>query len=228
MVPAGFDHGGRARRVEFASPLERARAAAGDADVVARDGRLVWRGEPVVAIEEIRLRGAHNLENAMAAAAVTLARGVDPAAVRAALAGFAGVAHRLEEVARIDGVLYVDDSKATNVASAVVGIRSFAGGVHAILGGRGKREDYAPLAAAVAERCRAAYLIGEEAGRLRAALEPAGVRVHDCGDLEHAVAEARAAAAPDEVVLLSPACASYDQYRSFEERGRHFKELVRG
>jgi UDP-N-acetylmuramoylalanine--D-glutamate ligase len=227
VVPAGFDHGGRARRVEFASPLSEA-GGAGDADAIARDGRLVWRGEPVIALDEIRLRGAHNLENALAAAAVTLARGIDPAAVRAALAGFAGVAHRLEEVARIDGVLYVDDSKATNVASAVVGIRSFASGVHAILGGRGKREDYAPLAAAVGERCRAAYLLGEEAGRLRAALEPADVRLHDCGDLEHAVAEARAAAAPDEVVLLSPACASYDQYRSFEERGRHFKELVRG
>ena len=126
-------------------------------------------------------------------------------------------------------MLYVDDSKATNVASAVVGIRSFPGGVHAILGGRGKQEDYAPLAAAVAERCTAAYLIGEEAGRgSGAALEPAGVPVRDCGDLEHAVAAARAAAAPGEVVLLSPACASYDQYRSFEERGEHFKALARG
>jgi UDP-N-acetylmuramoylalanine--D-glutamate ligase len=230
VVPAGLDHLGPARRVEFASPLANGGAGgvARDADVVARDGALVWRGEPVVAIDEIRLRGAHNLENAMAAAAVTLARGLEPAAVRAALAGFAGVAHRLEEVARIDGVLYVDDSKATNVASAVVGIRSFPGGVHAILGGRGKGEDYAPLAAAVAERCRAAYLIGEEADRLRAALEPAGVPVRDCGDLERAIAEARPAAAPGEVVLLSPACASYDQYRSFEERGRHFKALVRG
>ena len=197
-----------------------------EADIVIADDRLVWRGEPLIALDEIRLRGAHNLENAMAAAAVTLARGVDPGAVRAALAGFAGVAHRLEEVARVDDVLYVDDSKATNVASAVVGIRSFAGGVHAILGGRGKQEDYAPLAAALAERGRAAYLIGEEAGRLAEALAPAGVPLHDCGDLERAVAAARAAAAPGEVVLLSPACASYDQYRSFDERGDHFKALV--
>jgi UDP-N-acetylmuramoylalanine--D-glutamate ligase len=199
---------------------------AGEPDLRIRDRRLAWRGEAVIALEEIRLRGAHNLENAMAAAAVTLARGVDPAAVRAALAGFAGVAHRLEEVTRIDGVLYVDDSKATNVASAVVGIRSFPGGVHAILGGRGKREDYAPLAAAVAERCTAVYLIGEEAPRLQAALAPTGVPARDCGDLEHAMGAARAAAAPGEVVLLSPACASYDQYRSFEERGRHFKSLA--
>jgi UDP-N-acetylmuramoylalanine--D-glutamate ligase len=250
VVPAGFDHGGAARRVEFASPMRSGAGAAGGpgapggagaaggadaaggagaagaADLVIADGHLAWRGEPVVAVEEIRLRGAHNLENSMAAAAVTLARGVDPDAVRAALAGFAGVAHRLEEVARIDGVLYVDDSKATNVASAVVGIRSFPGGVHAILGGRGKQEDYAPLAAAVAERCAAAYLIGEEAQRLRAALEPAGVPLRDSGELERAMAEARAAAAPGEVVLLSPACASYDQYRSFEERGAHFKALA--
>jgi UDP-N-acetylmuramoylalanine--D-glutamate ligase len=199
----------------------------GAPDLVLRDDRLVWRGEPLVAVEQIRLRGTHNLENAMAAAAVTLARGVDPPAVRAGLASFAGVAHRLEEVARIDGVLYVDDSKATNVASAVVGIRSFAAGVHAILGGRGKNEDYAPLAAAVVERCTAAYLIGEEAARLQSALAPTGVPVSDCGDLERAVAAARAAASPGDVVLLSPACASYDQYRSFEERGAHFKELVR-
>ena len=175
---------------------------------------------------DIRLRGAHNVENAMAAAAVTLARGIDPAAVRAALAGFAGVEHRLEEVARVGDVLYVDDSKATNVASAVVGIRSFAGGVHVILGGRGKHEDYAPLAAAVAERCRAAYLIGEEEERLAAALASTGVAAHRCGDLDHAVAAARAAAAPGEVVLLSPACASYDQYRSFNERGDEFKALA--
>jgi UDP-N-acetylmuramoylalanine--D-glutamate ligase len=240
VVPAGLDHGVSARRIEFASPLgPRAEAAGGGsagpsgpaaaaADLLIRDGRLVWRGEPFVAVDEIRLRGAHNLENAMAAAAVTLARGVDPGAVRAGLASFAGVAHRLEEVARIGGVLYVDDSKATNVASAVVGIRSFPGGVHAILGGRGKGEDYAPLAAAVAERCTAAYLIGEEAVRLRPALAAARIPMRDCGDLERAMAAARAVAAPGEVVLLSPACASYDQYRSFEERGHHFKALVRG
>ena len=252
VVPAGFAREVAARRVEFASPLASggetrgafggsanvagaaattrsapAESAAG-ADLIVRDDQLAWRGEPIVAIEEIRLRGAHNLENAMAAAAVTLARGIDPGAIRAALAGFAGVAHRLEEVARVDGVLYVDDSKATNVASAVVGIRSFDGGVHAILGGRGKREDYAPLASAVRERCTAAYLIGEEAARLAAALEHTGVPARDCGDLERATAAARAAASPGDVVLLSPACASYDQYRSFEERGDHFKALARG
>ena len=228
VAPAGLDPGGPARRIVFESPLvEGNRTGSAAADVVVRDGHVVWRGEPVIAIAEIRLRGVHNLENAMAAAAVTLARGLEREAVSAALAGFAGVAHRLEEVVRIDGVLYVDDSKATNVASAVVGIRSFPGGVHAILGGRGKHEDYAPLAAAVGERCAAAYLIGEEAGRLRSALERAGVPLRECGDLERAMAAARAAAAAGEVVLLSPACASYDQYRSFEQRGEHFKALAR-
>src|SRR5207248_7646993 len=96
-------------------------------------GELVWRGEPLMRADEIRMRGAHNRSNAMAAAAAALARGIDAGAVCAALATFAGVPHRLEEVATRDGVLYVNDSKATNVASAVVGIRAFEGGVHLIL-----------------------------------------------------------------------------------------------
>ena len=213
----------RAAAVRFEPPGAEDGTPAADAAV--RDGHLTWRGEPVVAVADIRLRGAHNLENALAAAAVTLARGIDPAAVRSALQGFAGVAHRLEEVGRAGGVLYVDDSKATNVASAIVGLRSFPGGVHAILGGRGKGEEYAALATALAAHGRAAYLIGEEAPRLADAL--AGVvPVHGCGTLDRAVAAARAAARPGDVVLLSPACASFDQYRSFEERGDHFKALV--
>ena len=198
----------------------------GDVDV--RDGRLRWRGEPFMDTHDVRLRGAHNLENAMAAAAACLARGLPAAAVRAGLASFAGVPHRLEDVATVNGVLYVNDSKATNVASAVVGIASFPGGVHAILGGRGKRSDFAPLAAPLAQRARAAYLIGEAAPQLGAALAASGVPLHQCGDLPAAVAAARAAAQPGDVVLLSPACASYDQYRSFEERGQHFRQLVEG
>ncbi|MGH2969579.1 MAG: glutamate ligase domain-containing protein, partial [Solirubrobacteraceae bacterium] len=170
---------------------------------------------------------AHNVENAMAAAAVTLARGVDPDAVRAALRSFAGLAHRLEEVLSARGVLYVNDSKATNVASAVVGIDSFAGGVHVILGGRSKGGGFAGLARPVAERCRAAYLIGETAGELRAALAPTGVTLHDCGELERAVAAASREAGDGDVVLLSPACPSFDRYASYEERGDHFRALAR-
>jgi UDP-N-acetylmuramoylalanine--D-glutamate ligase len=210
------DLGGAARRVAFGP----------GGDAAERDGRLWWRDEPLLAVDEIRLRGAHNRENAMAAAAVCLARGVPVSAVREGLAGFAGVAHRLEEVATIGGVRYVNDSKATNVASAVVGIESFQGGVHAILGGRGKGGDYSPLAGPVAERCRAAYLIGESAAQIRDALTPTGVPLHDCGDLERAVAAARRAARPGDTVLLSPACTSFDQYDSFEQRGDHFRALV--
>ncbi len=144
--------------------------------------------------EEVRLRGPHNRLNAMAAAAVTLARGMAPAAVREGLASFAGVAHRLEEIATLDGVLYINDSKATNVASAVAGLESLAGGVHVILGGRGKGGDYAPLAAPVAERARAAYLIGETAPKSAAALAGTGVPILEAGDLERALAAARRAA----------------------------------
>jgi UDP-N-acetylmuramoylalanine--D-glutamate ligase len=225
VVPPGLEVGGKAQRIVFAPPGA-APAPAAPADMVVEEGMLCWRGEPVMPVADIRLRGAHNLENAMAAAAVCLARGLDGDAVRSALSAFAGVAHRLEEIATLSGVLFVDDSKATNVASAVVGLRSFDGGVHAILGGRGKGEDYAPLAVAAAERCRAAYLIGEEAPSLRRALAGTGIALHDCGTLSRAVTAARAAAAAGEVVLLSPACASYDQYRSFEERGNHFRALL--
>lgn len=222
VLPSGMaadpDIGGRARRVTF--------GPGGLLD--AAGSELRWHGEPFMEAAELRLRGPHNLENAMAAAAVALARGLPSHAVREALATFAGVEHRLEEVATVDGVLYVNDSKATNVASAIVGIESFPGGVHAILGGSRKGSDYTPLAEPVGERAAAVYLIGETAPDLRAALGPTGVPLHDCGDLEHAVAAARRAARPGDVVLLSPASASYDQYRSFEERGRHFRALATG
>jgi UDP-N-acetylmuramoylalanine--D-glutamate ligase len=186
---------------------------------------VLFRGEPLLPAAEVRLRGAHNLENAMAAAAAALATGLDRDAVVDALASFAGVSHRLEEVATRDGVLYVNDSKATNVASALVGIEAFEGGVHAILGGSLKGGGFAGLRPAVAARCRACYLIGEAAERL--AEDLAGtVPLERCGDLERAVASASRAARPGEVVLLSPACASFDQYRDFEARGDHFRALA--
>ena len=192
-------------------------------------GRLWWQGAPLLAADELRLRGAHNLQNALAAAAVCLARGVDPDAVRAGLRSFAGVAHRLEEVARRDGVLYVNDSKATNVASTLVALRAFPdGGVHLILGGQGKGQDFAALREAVAASCRAVYLIGEDAARIAAALEGVAVPLRECGDLERAVAAASAAASAGEAVLLSPACASFDQFPDFEARGERFAALARG
>ena len=140
------------------------------------------------------------------------------AAVRAALRGFAGVPHRLEEVAERDGVLYVNDSKATNVASALVALRAFAGRrVHLLLGGQGKGQDFAPLRAALADGDVTPYAFGEDAARLP------GERF---ATLEDALAAAGAAARPGDVVLLSPACASFDQFRDFEARGDHFRALV--
>ena len=222
VAPLGLgveDLGGCARRVCF--------GAGPEAELADRAGQLWWDEQPLLAVSELGLRGEHNVQNAMAAAAVCLARGLDPEAVAAGLRSFRGLAHRLEEVATVDGVLYVNDSKATNVASALVGIASFPGGVHAILGGRSKGGGFAELAPIVAERCRAAYLIGETAPQLRRDLEPAGIPLYVCGDLERAVAAARAAAQPGEVVLLSPACPSFDQYASYEQRGDHFRALAR-
>ena len=176
---------------------------------------------------EIGLRGAHNLENAAAAAAAALAAGVSREAVAEALRTFPGVAHRLEEVADIGGVLYVNDSKATNVASAAKGIEAFEGGVHVILGGSPKGGGFTGLRQAVGARCRAAYLIGQAAQTLAEDLEGT-VALHRCGTLERAVGHAGGAAKPGDVVLLSPACASYDQFRDYEERGERFRDLVPG
>ena len=212
------DLGGCARRVTF--------GPGPGPDLSERAGYLWWGEAAMISVDELALPGAHNVENAMATAAVCLARGVDPEAVVAGLRTFAGVRHRLERIAVRDGVSWVNDSKATNVASTIVALRAFAGGVHLIAGGRGKRQDFSPLAGEVAERCRAVYLIGEAADELARALEPAGVPLREAGDLQTAVAMARAAAQPGEVVLLSPACASFDQYADFEARGDHFRALV--
>jgi UDP-N-acetylmuramoylalanine--D-glutamate ligase len=212
------DLGGCARRVLFGSGP--------GADVSDRAGYLWWGEEPLLPVAEIRLRGAHNRENAMAAAAVCLARGVPLDAVRGGLRTFAGVAHRLETIAHRAGVDYVDDSKATNVASTLVALRAYTSGVHLIAGGRGKCQDFTPLAPVVPERCRAVYLIGEAAAEIELALAGTGVALERCGDLPCAVAAARAAAQAGDTVLLSPACASYDQYPNYEARGDHFRALV--
>jgi UDP-N-acetylmuramoylalanine--D-glutamate ligase len=174
---------------------------------------------------EVRLRGRHNLENAGAARTAARERGISEPAIALALSSFAGVMHRLEEVGERDGVVYVNDSKATNVAATLVALEAFDGGVHLILGGRAKGEDFTRLRGPVAAVCAAVYLIGEAAAEIRAALDGA-VPLHDCGDLEHAVRAASAAATPGQTVLLSPACASYDQFANFEERGERFTELV--
>jgi UDP-N-acetylmuramoylalanine--D-glutamate ligase len=221
------DLGGCGRRVRFC-PVE-GEAADPDCEVSLREGVIFAADEPLILTEELQLLGAHNVENAMAAAAATLASGLPRDAVAEGLRGFRGVRHRLERVRELNGVPYVNDSKATNVASALAGIRAFEGGVRLIAGGRWKGESFEPLAKAVRERCIACYLIGEAAESLASELAPAaeaGVEITDSGTLERAVEAASAEARPGEVVLLSPACASFDAFRDFEERGDRFRELV--
>ena len=212
------DIGGCARQVLF--------GAGPEAELADRAGYLWWDGRPLLHVSEVALPGEHNRRNAMAAAAVCLARGLDPGAVTAGLRSFAGVPHRLELVAIQDGVAYVNDSKATNVASTIVALLTYAQGIHLIAGGVGKGQDFSPLAPLVAERCRAVYLIGQAAADLARALADTGVPTHLELDLERALARSRAVASPGEVILLSPACASFDQYPDFEARGEHFRSLV--
>ena len=179
----------------------------------------IVRAEPLIP-------GAHNRENAAAATAAARAAGIPDDAIAAALRTFPGVEHRIEDVATIAGVRYVNDSKATNVAAALRALASFPGARKlVILGGRGKAEPYGPLAEAFAEDDRA-YVIGEAAEAIAEALSLAGVVYDRCDDLSTAVAAAAADASKGDVVLLSPACASFDQFRSFEERGQEFGKLV--
>jgi len=218
VIPRGFELTTPATTVTFGGP---------GADLENRDDFLWWRGEQLVETSEIRLIGAHNRENAMAASAAAIARGIEPDAVRRALTTFPGVEHRLEEVAARNGIRYFNDSKATNVTSTRVALEAFEGGVHLIVGGRAKGGGFRSLRDGVTERCRAVYVIGEAAEELARDLDGAAP-VHECGDLEHAVGAARRAARAGEVILLSPACASYDQYRDYEQRGRRFRDLARG
>ncbi|HEY7381187.1 MAG TPA: UDP-N-acetylmuramoyl-L-alanine--D-glutamate ligase [Gaiella sp.] len=202
VVPRGFGRiPGRARRIEFGAD------------------------DPLPA--EPRIPGRHNRENAAAATAAALAVGLPEGAIADALRTFPGVEHRIEPVAEIAGVRYVNDSKATNVAAALRALDSFGGArLHVILGGRGKQESYAPLAAAMAAGGHRAYVVGESADEIAAALHAAGVPYEASGDLATGLAQAASVAGAGEVVLLSPACASFDQFTSFEERGEEFKRLV--
>ena len=197
VVPLGFASVGEARRVEFAG------------------------GDPLPA--EPRIPGAHNRENAAAATAAARAAGVADERIAEALRSFPGVPHRLEEVAEIGGVRFVNDSKATNAAAARRAIASYDAPLHVILGGLGKNESYAELAADLHARGARAYLIGAAGDELAGALESPFER---SGDLATALRSAAAAAQPGDVVLLSPAAASYDQFEDFEERGEEFRRLV--
>jgi UDP-N-acetylmuramoylalanine--D-glutamate ligase len=170
--------------------------------------------------------GSHNRENAAAATAAARAAGIADDAIAQALRTFPGVAHRLELVRELRGVRYVNDSKATNTAAARRGVAAYDAPLHLILGGSEKGEDLLAFARELPQNVRSIHLIGEAAGSLAAALESAGRRYERDGDLAVAVYRAATAAAPGEIVLLSPACASFDQFANFEERGDAFRRLV--
>ncbi len=196
------------------------------------DGRRVplERVDLPVEPSELGLLGAHNIANARAATAAATAMGIDEEAIAEGLRSFTGVPHRLERIAEAGGVLYVNDSKATNVAAAAAALRSFPDrGIRVILGGSLKGGDFSGLSQPVAERTVGAYLIGEAAAQLEhdlQAVHGAEIALVRCGDLATAVRTATADADPGDVVLLAPACASFDAYRDYEERGDHFRRLV--
>jgi UDP-N-acetylmuramoylalanine--D-glutamate ligase len=194
--------------------------------------KLRWTGptgEPERYLVRCRaLRGRHNLENAMAAVACARMMGVPGPAVQRGLDEFPGLPHRLELVAERGGVEWVNDSKATNVDSTVVGLSAFPAGspsVVLLLGGRGKKAPYAPLRPLFPGRVKALLTLGEDAPAIERELGDLAP-TESCGDLRAAVTRAARIATPGDVVLLSPACASYDQFQNYEERGEAFRRLA--
>jgi UDP-N-acetylmuramoylalanine--D-glutamate ligase len=192
-----------------------------------RGDEIVLDGRPLLRTGEMLLRGRHNAENAMAAALAVAAAGVAPERIAAALRTFRAVEHRLEFVRRVDGIDFYNDSKATSVDATLKALAAFEGGLWVILGGKDKGLDYGPLREPLAAKGRAALLIGAAAGKIGEALEGA-VPLVNAGTLEAAIGWAFTHGRPGDTVVLAPACASFDQFRSFEHRGEVFKDLVRG
>ncbi len=188
-----------------------------------------WLAEgarPLLPAREVPIAGAHNRANALAALALVRAAGIDPATAIDGLRGFAGLPHRMQHVATIDGVDWYDDSKGTNVGATAAAIDGLQQPLVLIAGGIGKDADFSALYEPVARHARAVVLIGRDAGSLAAALEGAAPIEH-AGNLDAAVERAAALARPGDAVLLSPACASFDQFRDFRERGEAFAAAVR-
>ena len=199
----------------------------------ARDGVIVWqekeggKTEPVMPIAEIQLKGIHNVENVLAAVCVARLATIPAETIRTAVAAFRAVEHRLELVSEIGDVSYYNDSKATNVDATMKALASFPGGIHLILGGKDKDSDYTLLAPLVRERVKAVYTIGSAAEKIERQL--AGVvKMVQAGTLEAAVTAAAGTAVAGDIVLLAPACSSFDQFENYEHRGRVFRELVQG
>ena len=195
------------------------------------DGNVVFRGareapiEQVMPLAGITLKGTHNVENVLAAVVASRLAGAPIAVIRHAIEKFHAVEHRLEYVTTLNGVEFYNDSKATNVDATAKAIAAFPGGIHLILGGKDKGSDYRVLSDLLRQRVRAGYTIGSAAAKIESHLRGI-VPLHACETLDKAVAAAADAAHPGEIVLLAPACSSFDQFESYEHRGRIFKELV--
>ena len=193
-----------------------------------RGDRIVWRdtaGErEIMPVSEIGLKGSHNVENVLAGVCVGMLAGIEPPQIRRAVAAFQAVEHRLEYVATIAGVEYYNDSKATNVDATIKALESFAGRIHLILGGKDKGSDYSVLNQLLKERVKRVYTIGAAAAKIES--QARGTEIVSAATLDAAVRRASEAATAGDIVLLAPACASFDQFTSYEERGRVFKELV--
>ena len=198
-----------------------------------RDGQIVIRdkdGEEKVicGAEELKIPGSHNLENALAAAAISYFSGVDPEVIGQVCRSFAGVEHRIEPVAEVNGVRYVNDSKGTNPDAAIKAIEAMKENIILITGGYDKASDFTEFVQAFDGRVKKLVLLGATAENIRQTAEREGfTNTVICADMEECVAEAAREAVPGDVVLLSPACASWDMYKSFEQRGEHFKTCVR-
>ena len=187
---------------------------------------IILDGQSLLDVRQLKLRGRHNYENVMAAALMAREAGAKPEQIAQASTSFAPVEHRLEPVAEINGVAYYNDSKATSVDATLKAIDAFSGGLWIILGGKDKGSDYTALREPLRAKARAALLIGAAAQKIASHLGQDSVPLFQCGTLAAALDEAYRGARPGETVLLAPACASFDQFQSFEHRGRVFKELV--
>jgi len=195
-----------------------------------RDGNVVFRRgdaqREVLQVSEIPLKGAHNLENVLAAVCASVLGGCSPEEVRKAVQKFKAVEHRLEFVATVRGVDYYNDSKATNVDATIKALESFPANIHLILGGKDKGSDYSVLNDLLCERVKRVYTIGAAAAKIESQIK--NVEIVHAETLENAIRKAHAAAQPGDVVLLAPACASFDQFKNYEQRGKVFKDIVRG
>lgn len=198
--------------------------------VYLRDGEIIssWKGEQVIcSAAELKIKGVHNIENSLGTVATCLAAGIGPEAIGQTLRSFEGTEHRCEYVTEHQGVEYYDDSKATNPDATVKALTAFDKPIILLAGGRNKGNSFKDMTRAIERRARAVVLFGESAGEIKDLLSNKEITVKEANTLEEAVMEAHRLARPGDIVLLSPACASFDMFSNYEERGRVFKEAVR-